>query len=1041
MPTLFISYKRGTTAVAPLMDKLKAAKYRLWFDRDEIHLGDPDWQARIDQGIQHSDGVILNITPAACASEPVRYEVRKALELGKPIFPIMLERIADYDAAIRDLGLPEKQHIEDFTEVTRWNEQVERLLRDLRAQGLRVTRHDLRQERGEAAYTLHQAYLKRLVDKIGMLSLAQITTEGTRGIPLEQVYVDSPVPLSISLEMKDWQIVDWWIPVERRIQDDLKINDDWKIGAPARQRPEDFGYEHAPLETLLNWATEAIAAYRRENPDARSSESAWRSWHDGVKENRIALHVQDIAAACDRLVVLGAPGSGKSTFVRYLALCLAGSQIAGWDRPATLDQLGIWPHGALTPVYVELRRFVASAYFPQDVNTQPTADHLWHYIEAELLGDDLKAYAPDLQHDLQEGHAVLILDGLDEVPYPEGQLDKRQRQLQSLATSLNIRWQASRVIVASRPYAYQGWSLPGFQTVTLADFKDPHRIELATRLYQVAGLSEEDAQQKAQALNQQLSSIDPELKDRPLFLTLMATIYLKGDSEGLPTRKGALYRESILLLLDRWTASKPGAPSLVEILGDQSLDDLYDRLAALAYAVHSDYGEQAGTPEIDESLLYKHLKPLGRATAVELIPYLSENAGVLVSPGQNKQQDVFHFAHRTFQEYLSAVQIISHCLEADDFTLVRDLIQRKPQTWREPCQLAADVLVDEGRLSDLWDLLDDLLEDELPDQIAADDARWWRVWLAGRIVEAQALYKSTKLRKGEQAVRDDLIAWLVRLVQTPQALEPVERADCGRTLGLLGDPRPGIGVVVHDGLNLPDIDWVTIPGGEFQYGHEYEYANPPQVLTLLAFEIARYPITYVQFQCFVDALDFDKDEWWAGVPEETEAYGRTYRTREMSEQKFKYSNHPREGVSWYQAMAFCRWLSDKLGCEVTLPTEQQWERAARGPDGRPYPYGSEFDAAKGNTDETGSGGTSAVGIFPDGASPEGVLDLSGNVQEWCLNKYYPSDETGVDASGDNRVSRGGSWFNSQAGVSTVYRSGGYPVNRINEVGFRVVRPK
>jgi hypothetical protein len=104
MPTLFISYKRGTAAVAPLMEHLQAAYYRLWFDRDEIHLGDPDWRARIDQGLERCDGVILNITPAACQSEPVRYEVRKARALGKPIFPVILERITDYDAAIAIWG-------------------------------------------------------------------------------------------------------------------------------------------------------------------------------------------------------------------------------------------------------------------------------------------------------------------------------------------------------------------------------------------------------------------------------------------------------------------------------------------------------------------------------------------------------------------------------------------------------------------------------------------------------------------------------------------------------------------------------------------------------------------------------------------------------------------------------------------------------------------------------------------------------------------------------------------------------------------------
>ncbi|MEL6408208.1 MAG: toll/interleukin-1 receptor domain-containing protein [Chloroflexota bacterium] len=130
MPTLFISYKRGTSAVAPLMQRLREEHYRLWFDRDEIHLGDTDWQARIDEGLRVCDGVILNITPAACESEPVQYEVKKALEFGKPIFPVMLEK-TDYDTAIAKLGLPERQHIEEFLDAEKWDAQLGRLLRDL----------------------------------------------------------------------------------------------------------------------------------------------------------------------------------------------------------------------------------------------------------------------------------------------------------------------------------------------------------------------------------------------------------------------------------------------------------------------------------------------------------------------------------------------------------------------------------------------------------------------------------------------------------------------------------------------------------------------------------------------------------------------------------------------------------------------------------------------------------------------------------------------------------------------------------------------
>jgi len=233
----------------------------------------------------------------------------------------------------------------------------------------------------------------------------------------------------------------------------------------------------------------------------------------------------------------------------------------------------------------------------------------------------------------------------------------------------------------------------------------------------------------------------------------MATVFLKGDEEGLPARKGALYRQSIWLLLDRWAQVKPGAPALTDLLGGATLETLYDRLAALAYDVHCQCGDKPGTPEIDEELLYKHLKPMGRHVAADLIPYLSENAGVLVSPGQDDRHDVFHFAHRSFQEYLAASHVVKTCLETGTFDLVRQLIERQAQTWREPCKLVGDVLTDTDRAGDLWDLLDDLLDDDVPEHVAPDDSPWWPVWLAGQIAIEQELHVRDRLRKGEKAVR------------------------------------------------------------------------------------------------------------------------------------------------------------------------------------------------------------------------------------------------------------------------------------------------
>lgn len=143
-------------------------------------------------------------------------------------------------------------------------------------------------------------------------------------------------------------------------------------------------------------------------------------------------------------------------------------------------------------------------------------------------------------------------------------------------------------------------------------------------------------------------------------------------------------------------------------------------------------------------------------------------------------------------------------------------------------------------------------------------------------------------------------------------------------------------------------------------------------------------------------------------------------------------------------MAFCAWLSHKTGLAVRLPTEWEWERAARGSDGRAYPWGSDYEQGMANIVETYDDGgrhylarTSAVGIYPLGAAPNGVLDLAGDVWEWCMNEFSQPER--VEAGGgESRVVRGASWRDFPASARADLRYGLHPDSRDVGFGFRVL---
>ena len=225
---------------------------------------------------------------------------------------------------------------------------------------------------------------------------------------------------------------------------------------------------------------------------------------------------------------------------------------------------------------------------------------------------------------------------------------------------------------------------------------------------------------------------------------------------------------------------------------------------------------------------------------------------------------------------------------------------------------------------------------------------------------------------------------------------------------------------------LPEpFEWCEIPAGRVTLEDDAGTFDVPP------FMMAKYPVTRAQFGVFVAADDgFRNEEWWQGLAAD----------RDHQElpglQRFLPSDHPREMVSWYDAVAFTRWLTRKVGYDVRLPTEWEWQWAAQGPDGRTYPWGNEYITGYANVHgEVGK--TTPVNRYPDGASPFGVLDMSGNVWEWCLNEHENVGR--VETSGDAlRVVRGGSWDFARGHARVTYRFWGYTAFRNSLIGFRVV---
>ena len=686
------------------------------------------------------------------------------------------------------------------------------------------------------------------------------------------------------------------------------------------------------------------------------------------------------------LYVPGAAGSGKSTFCRWLALSVAEGQVPAHRRIAVDDTrftetLPDTLVGRL-PLLVRLRDWASHPEFLAG-NGRWTCEQL----VASLAGwldktrpgkrDDVQPSGLSgavFRAELKAGRCLLIFDGVDEVPESRGDDLPRRNLLSGLADALPAWRKAGNwLLLTSRPYGLEAEDQRrlGLPLAELAEL--PRRLQQLFVCRWFDAVDPPNAVAKADGLLAHLDQRDDlaEMRRNPMLLTALCVKYDEGRR--LPQDFYDLYDAVLRQVLYKRFAT--------EIERHQARN----RLAAIALGMHRGAAQtpretpvaEVTVEEVDRLLAdfaqQAWASESGAGDACAKRELLLSDSGLLL-PRDNRRAAFYHLS---FQEFLAAERL--HKLrEAPEAILGT---HAGTPAWRRTLRFLFCAVAEREspeRAITAWRSLLPFFEpaaldaNPAPAGVLADclevaHAKGWR------IDDFQGPLRSACDRALDH-------------------LPPETRAHLWLTLGRLGlDDRPGVGL--RDGL--PDIAWEACDAGEFLYGDAREKRR-----LKTPFHIARYPVTHRQFQAFVDAGGYGQDKWWAGLAARPEAIPA----------QWSEPNAPRETVSWYEATAFCRWLDAGLrtagelpeGWQVCLPTEVQWERAARGTDGREFPWGAGFRSGYANIDETFDDGafllnrTSPVGLYPLGKAPSGALDMVGNVSEWCRDEYLEPDRVADD---------------------------------------------
>lgn len=741
----------------------------------------------------------------------------------------------------------------------------------------------------------------------------------------------------------------------------------------------------------------------RRSDDAEKAtfwKGAERRAQDGEGKPQLLLDLFDR----ESLYVSGTPGSGKSTFARWVAwLCCEGQMPTHqFEGPEGYREEFPRSFQGRLPLLVKLREFhhqLPRAAGRRELTSAEFQESLAKWVESSKPGG--LTWACVAQH-LEDGQGLVIFDGVDEVPLEGGEgitvSYPREMLISGLADAVS-EWhkKGNRLLITSRPYglSMQDANRLGLTHAPIERLDDKLQKLLVHKWFAILKEDLAEGEHLADEFRENISQRTDiqELIDNPMLLTSMCILFNNGGR--LPQDRHDLYERMVENVLHHRFAT-------------QATREMHAiELGVIAYSMHTGegLGESRITPEaealysdVDRSL--SHYKEVSRYSEEGFLGVsqtrecLLSESGLLL-PAEAKRASFYHFS---IQEHLAALQF----LDREEADLVSAFVKRSAvKEWQHTLSFAFGAYLArfKGRSKPVR------LVEELIERMAMDDVRLHVV-----IADCLEVLRGREIRladAAEQKFRQGCLAAI------ENEIEIQDRHLLGLALGWLGDPRVEVDLRNRDSLLKP---FVRIEAGEYAYQRGRVRITKPYYLS-------RYPVTNSQYALFIkdggyQAKKYWTEEGWLWITEQS-----IHEPLFRDHPRCNCPNQPVVGVSWYEADAFSRWANGHL------PTEVEWEVAARGQDGRDFPWGNNWEDGICNSMTSDLLMASAVGLFPRSRAKDiGIEDLAGNVWEWCAN-----EECSL------RVYVGGCFYNAARYCRSSDRDlyGLPPYHREADIGFRI----